>query len=446
LEMGNVSSALMLSVGVYASSGGMEEGKKSHAAISGHAFVLCPRLVNPFALVQVSAPGKGMKRSNGKSNINNKIPLENPAERTRQWVELVDNYATAHGLLIDAEHPAVSAEMKGQIAKDLEGRAGFASKFTNAEGEDIPLNQDVTRCLQDVLEHFAATRGGDYQQGMNMMAYTLYLIGLNGDQIYYGLQYLVNEIGVGYFEHGQPGLMPDIHFAIELAKKDDRDFEPRTETEWGYVERLLFGWSSSLMTNKIHLSTVADELSVSRALEPEYKDMSEDAKTARKEELMQGKDYADQAVRNFQSKELVKLWDVILLEGRDGWLGLLTAICKGPGRRRNKPVMSAEEPKKAPVGIMSAIGSMWSRISNRGCAVEEPEEEFEDEDTRAMNVHSEINSFFEGLIHEKKHCARTPLDQVLSNVYPEIQRVKDNRKAQEAERAQLTPEEQLEAK
>ena len=157
----------------------------------------------------------------------------------------------------------------------------------------------------------------------------------------------------------------------------------------------------------LHESTVADEVSVwDKELGADYVD-----EEARKTELKRRKKAADERVQAYQRQQLLKLWDVILLHGRVGWLALLTYICKHAGRYYKSPDLPEESEELLP-----------SSESPEMLAVDNPNFFGNDIDDYTYEF---INTHFERLLHEPDGRGGVKaFDRELSKVYDEILGVK----------------------
>ena len=192
-------------------------------------------------------------------------------QRLRAWTALLSRkydwpcFAEMRRLfssLQSAGAPTVArwaAQQEKQINMDLHGRSRFPAEA-----------QPQTDLMRSVLQAVAA-RGYPaigYVQGMNLVAYHFMHMGLSAELVFRGLLYFIDEIGLDYYTPGMTGILRDSNLLATRLGLENSQVEA--------LETLLFGWLPSFLSTASAAET-----------------------------------------------KVIRLWDAILEDGREGWLAVL---------------------------------------------------------------------------------------------------------------------------
>ena len=114
----------------------------------------------------------------------------------------------------------------------------FVSYLDSSEEEDSLIATDLRRStltdpntqvpmLREVLSAVTARNPAvGYVQGMNLLAGMFIALGLNSEETYYGVVYLLDEIAPRYFEEGMHGVKRDIAILENVVKQCGSTEEP----------------------------------------------------------------------------------------------------------------------------------------------------------------------------------------------------------------------------
>ena len=135
------------------------------------------------------------------------------------------------------------------------------------------LRETLRDSLRSVLEAFAKRQKhkSGYFQGMNFIVARLLEIGLKEDEAFYAVSYLVDEIQEDYFDEKTPGLTRDIRFIQDLLRHCEVQFKSEV------IETKAFAFLPTLTGNVL------------------------------------------------ERTDTMRLWDLIVVYGRRGWLASATA-------------------------------------------------------------------------------------------------------------------------